>query len=95
MTFQLVPVHQELHVAGRSELEDVGEFAGVVVAIGMRAEDPVAEVAPQGAPDRQAATEALHGWGTTYLLVVDDRRPEPVWVVKSDVERQALGGPPQ
>ncbi len=81
MAFQLTPVRQVLHVEGRSE--QVGEFAGTVVAIGIKDTDPIAATSI-GAPN--GSTEGLEGWGRTFFLVADENRPAPVWVAKTDVE---------
>jgi len=88
MAFQLIPI-SGLHVEGRSEAPDVGEFSGAVIAMGLRETDPVAAVAPES--EAAPSLEALSGRGTTYFLVCDERKPQPVWVAKQDIEKHSVG----
>lgn len=81
MAFQLAPVSCALHVKGRSDREAIGEFEGRVIAIAMRDTDPVAGTAPE-----QVHAEGIDGWGSTYFLVADPRKGQPVWVPKSEVD---------
>ena len=67
----------------------MGDFAGPVLAVGVRDTDPVASVtAEQPAGDQNA--EGLAGWGSTYFLVADADKPAPVWVAKGDVSSHWL-----
>ena len=50
------------------------------VKIGLRGSDPIAGAVPESAPATDE-TEGLLGWGTTYFLVCDPKKPAPVWVV--------------
>jgi hypothetical protein len=90
MVLQIVPVNVPLTVEGRGEV--VGEFRGRVIAIAMSGSDPVADAGLDNAPpsDEEGGPEGLLGWGSTYLLVCDDRRPAPVWVAKSDLDSHSL-----
>jgi hypothetical protein len=88
MAFQLIPV-SGLRVEGRSEAPDVGEFAGAVIAMCMQDTDPVAAAAPE--TEAALSREALSGRGTTYFLVCDEGKPQPVWVAKHDVEKHSFG----
>ncbi|HKN93142.1 MAG TPA: hypothetical protein VJU60_02325 [Thermoleophilaceae bacterium] len=83
MAFQLIPVNG-LRVEGRSEAPDVGEFSGPVIAMGVQDSDPIAAVAPES--EAAHTREGLDGRGTTYFLVCDESKPQPVWVAKHDVE---------
>ncbi len=86
MLFELIPTTRALYVEGRSEAPAVGEFKGVVLAIGLRGSDPVAAASPEQEVDSDAdRPEALLGWGTTYFLVADPDRPAPVWVAKNEL----------
>ena len=87
MAFQLIPI-SGLHVEGRSDAPDVGEFSGAVIAMGLRETDPVAAVAPES--EAAPSLEALSGRGTTYFLVCDERKPQPVWVAKHDIEKHSV-----
>ncbi len=93
----MIPVSERIEIAGRSEREAIGEFAGRVIAVGFRGGDPVGDPVGQLAgdgdvdADGHAAPEGLGGWGTTYFLVADGNHPAPVWVPKDDVERTKLG----
>ena len=89
MDLSIVPVMQPLEVEGQSNLEGVGEFKGQVLVMALRGGDPVAEAVPDG--QGTGALEGLLGWGVTYFLVADVRKPAPVWVSKADVEKHRLG----
>jgi hypothetical protein len=56
--------------------KDGDSLAGRVIAVAIEGDTPAGE-----APSPAA----------TWLLVVDDRRPAPVWVSQSDVSAQRLG----
>jgi hypothetical protein len=87
MAFQLIPICG-LRVEGRSEAPDVGEFSGAVIAMGLQETDPVAAAAPES--EAAPSLEALSGRGTTYFLVCDESKPQPVWVAKHDIERHSV-----
>ena len=44
-------------------------------------------------PESEAvpSREALSGRGTTYFLVCDESKPQPVWVAKHDIEKHSVG----
>jgi hypothetical protein len=88
MAFQLIPI-AGLRVEGRSEAPDVGEFDGVVIAMGVQDTDPIAAASPES--EATQSREALSGRGTTYFLVCDESKPQPVWVAKHDVEKHSFG----
>src|SRR4051794_32480174 len=93
MPFQLIAVTHSLWVEGSSEYSEVGDFAGWVIAIGMRDTDPVAATpAESGISDEDARThlEGLSGFGSTHFLVSDSDKPAPIWVSKQDVQRQRV-----
>jgi hypothetical protein len=54
----------------------------------MRGTDPVIPAEPNG---HDPAAERLLGWGSTHLLVADERGAAPVWVPKSGVIRHRIG----
>jgi hypothetical protein len=87
VAFQLIPV-SGLHVQGRSEAPDVGEFNGTVIALGVQDTDPISAAAPESEAAR--SHEGLSGWGTTYFLVCDESKPEPVWVAKHEIEKHSV-----
>jgi hypothetical protein len=87
MAFQLISV-SGLRVEGRSDAPDVGEFSGAVIAMGVQDTDPVAAAAPES--EVAHTREALSGRGTTYFLVCDESKPQPVWVAKHDVEKHSF-----
>lgn len=90
MAFQLISVEAPLTVEGQSEAEDVGEFSGRVIAIGMQDTDPISAATPES--EATDSTEGLSGWGTTYFLVADDSKPAPVWVEKQDISKHGFDG---
>jgi hypothetical protein len=90
MAFELIPITEELWVEGRSEGDEIGDYRGKVIAIALRDTDPLSASKPEDAAT--AATEGLLGWGTTYFLVVDPDRDQPVWVVKESITGQQVGG---
>ena len=92
MAFQLIPVNGSLHVEGQSDAEDVGEFRGQALAIGLRDTDPVSAVNPE--TESSGASEGLFGWGTTYFLVADPDKPRPVWVSKSEIQKHRFDDQP-
>jgi hypothetical protein len=87
MAFQLIPISR-LRVEGRSDAPDVGEFSGAVFALGLQETDPIAAAAPES--EAVPSREALSGRGTTYFLVCDERKPQPVWVAKQDIEKHSV-----
>lgn len=89
MAFELIPVTQELWVEGQSVGDEIGEFRGNVIAIALRDTDPLAASVPEDASSQ--STEGLLGWGTTYFLVCDPDREEPVWVEKESITSQKVG----
>jgi hypothetical protein len=89
MAFELIPITEELWVEGRSEGDEIGDYRGKVIAIALRDTDPLSASKPEEAAT--AATEGLLGWGTTYFLVCDPDRDQPVWVVKGSVTGQQIG----
>lgn len=86
--FHLIPVGHDLYVEGSADEGGIGEFRGPVIAIGVRGTDPVVPAEPNG---HDPAAEGLLGWGSTHLLVADDRRPAPIWVPKNTVIHHRLG----
>ncbi|MBA3421560.1 MAG: hypothetical protein H0U12_06645 [Thermoleophilaceae bacterium] len=90
MAFELIPVADELWVAGQSGGDEIGEFNGKVIAIAMRDTDPLSASQPEDASTGH--TEGLLGWGTTYFLVCDSNQGSPVWVAKESVTSHRLGG---
>ncbi len=86
MVFDLIPAIHRLEVEGHSDAPAVGEFRGVVLAIGLRASDPVGAAVSEAA-EASEEPEGLLGWGTTYFLVADPNKPAPVWVAKGDIAR--------
>lgn len=89
MAFELIPITQELWVEGQSVGDEIGEFRGSVLAIALRDTDPLAASQPEDAVS--GATEGLLGWGTTYFLVCDPDRAQPVWVEKESITSQKVG----
>ena len=89
MAFELIPVTQELWVEGESVGDEVGEFSGNVIAIALRDTDPLSAAVPEEASTQ--STEGLLGWGTTYFLVADPDRKQPVWVEKESITSQKVG----
>ena len=89
MAFELIPVAQELWVEGKTEGDEVGDFRGSVIAIALRDTDPLSASRPEDAAT--GATEGLLGWGTTYFLVCDPDRDQPVWVEKEGITSQKVG----
>jgi hypothetical protein len=77
-TFAMIPLERTLFVEGRSRDRKVGEFRGVVLAIGWWSAGE--------APSRRA-------WGETppptpLYLVSDRNKPSPVWVAAAELEAQ-------
>jgi hypothetical protein len=68
-------------------LQRVGVSAELVVA----GEDDVAGTFDGRVLAIAVDAETPPGPSTTWLLVVDDRRPEPVWVSQAAVTSQRLG----
>ena len=89
MAFELIPISHELWVEGQSDGDEIGEFSGQVIAIALRDTDPLSASVPEDAAS--GATEGLHGWGTTYFLVCDPDRDQPVWVEKESINSQKVG----
>lgn len=89
MAFELIPLTQELWIEGQSEGDEIGEFRGQAIAIALRDTDPLSASQPEDAAS--GATEGLLGWGTTYFLVCDPDRDQPVWVAKESVTSQRVG----
>jgi hypothetical protein len=87
--FHLIPAPPALVVEGAAEGDGVGDFRGRVVAIGVEGTDPVIAAGAEGTPEH----EGLLGWGTTYFLVADERKPAPVWVTKNEVMRHGIEEP--
>jgi hypothetical protein len=86
--FHLIPCTQPLYVEGSADEGGIGEFRGLVLAIGVRGTDPVIPAEPNG---HDPAAEGLLGWGSTHLLVADESRGAPVWVPKIGVTRHWIG----
>jgi hypothetical protein len=89
VAFELIPITESLWVEGQSEGDEVGDYRGKVIAIALRDTDPLSASQPEDAAT--AATEGLLGWGTTYFLVCDPNRDQPVWVAKESITSQELG----
>ncbi len=90
MAFELIPSPAELWVEGQSDGDEIGEFRGRAIAIALRDTDPVSAPQPEEAASG-GATEGLLGWGTTYFLVCDPDREQPVWVAKESITSQRVG----
>ena len=45
--FTMIPLQHTLRVDGHSDAEAVGAFSGVVLAVGLRASDPVGATSPE------------------------------------------------
>jgi hypothetical protein len=73
--WHVIGISAELVVEGRDDARGVGPFRGRVVAV---------------AVEGGAAAQAPDTW-ETWLLVVDDTKPGPVWVAQGDVASQRLG----
>jgi hypothetical protein len=86
--FHLTPITHELYVEGAADEGGIGEYRGLVLAIGVRGTDPVIPAEPNG---HDPAVEGLLGWGSTHLLVADEDRPAPIWVPKNSVVRHRIG----
>jgi hypothetical protein len=91
MAFELIPVAQELWVEGKSDGDEIGDFKGTVIAIALRDTDPLAASTPEDAAS--GTTEGLLGWGTTYFLICDPDRDQPVWVEKESITGQKCSTP--
>jgi hypothetical protein len=89
VAFELIPVTHELWVEGQSEGDEIGGFRGSVIAIALRDTDPLSASVPEDATSQ--STEGLLGWGTTYFLVADPEREQPVWVEKESITSQKVG----
>jgi hypothetical protein len=76
--FQMVALERTLFVEGRSRDRKVGEFAGVVLALGWwsRAEEP----APRAWVDSPPPP--------VMYLVSDRRKPSPVWISAGEIANQ-------
>jgi hypothetical protein len=72
---QIVGVTADLMVEGVDSAHGAGRFQGRVIA-----------VAFADGPDRHAPSPSA-----TWLLVVDEEQPAPLWVAQSDVTAQRLG----
>jgi hypothetical protein len=72
---QIIGVSAELVVEGVDSAQGSGRFQGRVIAVAFDDDS-----------DRHAPSTSA-----TWLLVVDDERPAPVWVSQSDVSAQRLG----
>jgi hypothetical protein len=76
--FSMIPIERTLFVEGRSRDRKVGEFRGVVLAVGWWSDGE--------APSHRA-------WGETpppspLYLVSDRNKPAPVWVSTAELEQQ-------
>jgi hypothetical protein len=86
--FHLIPATQPLYVEGVTEDGGIGEFHGRVIAIGFQGTDTVIPAEPDGV---DPAAESLIGWGSTHLLVADERKRAPIWVSKKAVTSHRVG----
>jgi hypothetical protein len=76
--FQMVALERTLFVEGKSRDRGVGEFRGIVLALGWY---PDADEAPRG--KWSTATP-----GEVHYLVSDRRKTAPVWVAAADLSKQ-------
>ena len=73
---QIIGVSADLVVEGVDTTQGAGRFQGRVIAVALE-EDPHRH----GPPSASA----------TWLLVADDDKPAPLWILQSDVSAQRLG----
>ena len=76
--FQMVALERTLFVEGKSRDRSVGEFRGVVLALGWY---PDADEAPRTKWSSVAPRDVQY-------LVSDRRKAAPVWVAASDLSKQ-------
>jgi hypothetical protein len=72
---QIIGVLADLVVDGVDTVQGAGHFSGRVIAIALDDD-----------PDRRPPSPSA-----TWLLVADDQKPAPLWVLQSDVSAQRLG----
>jgi hypothetical protein len=76
--FQMVALERTLFVEGKSRDRSVGEFRGIVLALGWY---PDADEAPRSKWSSTTPSEV-------HYLVSDRRKPAPVWVAAADLSKQ-------